>query len=67
MRNSSFIPCHLDEVVIGIGGETHWLWRAVDLDGFVPDLLVQSRRNTNAAKRLMRKRLKRQGVTGFRI
>lgn len=67
MRNSSFIPWHLDEVVIGIGGETHWLWRAVDLDSFVLYVLVQSRRNTKSAKRLMRKRLKRQGVTGFRI
>jgi putative transposase len=54
---------HLDEVVISIGGKKHWLWRAVDQDGFVLDVLVQSRRNTNAAKRLMRKRLKGQGVT----
>ena len=52
---------HLDEVVISIGGKKHWLWRAVDQDGFVPDVLVQSRRNTKAAKRLMRKLLKGQG------
>jgi hypothetical protein len=58
VRNSPFIPWHLDEVVIGIGGETHWLWRAVDQDSFVSDVLVQSRRNAKAAKRLMRKRLK---------
>ncbi|AXA44135.1 DDE domain family protein (plasmid) [Rhizobium leguminosarum] len=32
----------------------HWLWRAVDQDGFVLDVLVQSRRNAKAAKRLMR-------------
>jgi putative transposase len=38
-----------------------WLWRAVDQDGFVLDLLVQSRRDTKAAKRLMRKLLKGQG------
>ena len=52
---------HLDEVVITIRGKKHWLWRAVDQDGFVLDVLVQSRRNTTAAKRLMRKLLKRQG------
>src|SRR5882757_3178531 len=52
---------HLDEVVISIGGKKHWLWRAVDQDGFVLDVLVQSRRNTKAAKRLMRKLLKGQG------
>ena len=41
-------PCrgdkwHLDEVVISIAGKKHWLWRAVDQDGFVLDVLVQSR------------------------
>jgi putative transposase len=46
---------HLDEVVITIAGKRHWLWRAVDQDGFVLDVLVQSRRNAKAAKRLMRK------------
>lgn len=44
---------HLDEVVISIGGKKHWLWRAVDQEGFVLDVLVQSHRNTKAAKRLM--------------
>lgn len=52
---------HLDEVVITIGGKKHWLWRAVDQDGFVLDVLVQSRRNAKAAKCLMRKLLKGQG------
>ncbi|CAN7695656.1 IS6 family transposase [Neorhizobium tomejilense] len=52
---------HLDEVVITIGGKKHWLWRAVDQDGFVLDVLVQNRRNAKAAKRLMRKLLKGQG------
>ncbi|WP_180575555.1 IS6 family transposase [Agrobacterium vitis] len=52
---------HFDEVVITIGGRKHWLWRAVDQDGFVLDVLVQSRRNAKAAKRLMRKLLKAQG------
>ena len=45
---------HLDEVVITIGGQKHWLWRAVDQDGFVLDALVQSRRDRRAAERLMR-------------
>jgi putative transposase len=34
---------HLDEVVIAINGEPHWLWRAVDADGNVLDILVQKR------------------------
>jgi putative transposase len=51
---------HLDEVVLKIAGKTHYLWRAVDPDGVVLDVLVQSRRNTKAAKRLLRKLLKRQ-------
>jgi putative transposase len=53
---------HLDEVVISIGGQKHWLWRAVDQHGVVLDILVQSRRNAQAAKRLLRKLLKKQGV-----
>jgi putative transposase len=52
---------HLDEVVIMIAGVKHWLWRAVDQTGFVLDVLVQSRRDKRAAKRLLRKLLKRQG------
>src|ERR1043166_9176982 len=52
---------HLDEVVITIAGTKHWLWRAVDQDGCVLDVLVQSRRDAKAAKRLLRKLLKRQG------
>ena len=52
---------HLDEVVVSVAGTKHWLWRAVDQDGFVLDVLVQSRRNAKAARRLMRKLLKGQG------
>ena len=51
---------HLDEVVIKIAGVKHWLWRAVDQTGMVLDVLVQSRRDKGAAKRLLRKLLKRQ-------
>src|SRR3954447_18440501 len=51
---------HLDEVAIKIAGVKHWLWRAVDQTGIVLDVLVQSRRDKQAAKRLLRKLLKRQ-------
>ena len=49
---------HLDEVFIKISGVQHYLWRAVDQDGIVLDVLVQSRRNTKAAKRFFKKLLK---------
>src|SRR3954462_11096208 len=52
---------HLDEVEIRIAGEKQWLWRAGDQNGTVLDVLVQSRRDKRAAKRLLRKLLKRQG------
>jgi transposase-like protein len=42
---------HMDEVYLKINGKTHYLWRAVDQDGNVLDILVQSRRNKKAAKR----------------
>ena len=44
---------HLDEVVITIRGVKNWLWRAVDADGDVLDILVQPRRNAKAAKRFL--------------
>ena len=50
------------QVVISIAGRKHWLWRAVDQHGVVLDILVQSRRNAKAAKRLLRKLLKKQGI-----
>src|SRR4051812_19380412 len=53
---------HLDEVAISIAGQKHWLWRPVDQHGVVLDILVQRRRNANAAKRLLRKLLKQQGM-----
>src|SRR5262249_21388237 len=49
---------HLDEVFLTINGERHYLWRAVDQDGHVLDILVQSRRNKKAAKKFFRKLLK---------
>jgi len=51
---------HLDEVVLKIAGAKHWLWRAVDQTGIVLDVLVQRRRDKHAAKRLLRKLLKKQ-------
>jgi putative transposase len=60
-------PClgdkwHLDEVFIKIHGKSHYLWRAVDQDGVVLDILVTSRRDAKAATRFFRKLL-----TGLRF
>lgn len=49
---------HLDEVFLKINGKQHYLWRAVDQYGNVLDILVQSRRNTQTAKKFFRKLLK---------
>ena len=42
---------HMDEVVVPINGVKHWLWRAIDGNGDVLDILIQPRRNAKAAKR----------------
>ncbi len=52
---------HLDEVFVCINGKRMYLWRAVDSEGEVLDILVQSQRNKRAALKLMRKLLKKQG------
>ena len=52
---------HLDEVVIKIKGKQYYLWRAVDKNGQVLDILMQSRRNEAAANKFFRKLLKPQG------
>ena len=52
---------HLGEMVVIIRGRRFYLWRTVDSEGEVLDILVQSRRNTKAAIRLMRKLLRKQG------
>jgi putative transposase len=49
---------HLDEVFLTMHGERHYLWRAVDQDGHVLDILVQRRRDKPAAKKFFRKLLK---------
>ena len=53
---------HLDEMFVKIAGRQMYLWRAVDSEGEVLDMLVQSRRDKAAAMRLMRKLLKNQGM-----
>ena len=52
---------HLDEMVVRIAGKRMYLWRAVDHEGEVLDMLVQRRRDSRAALRLMRKLLRKQG------
>jgi putative transposase len=52
---------HLDEMAVVIGGKRVWLWRAVESEGEILDVLVQPRRDRAAALRLMRKLLKKQG------
>src|SRR5438445_6030206 len=52
---------HLDEMVVRIAGKRMYLWRAVDHEGEVLDLLVQRRRDSRAALRLMRKLLRKHG------
>ena len=52
---------HLDEMAVMIAGRQFWLWRAVDDEGEVLDLLVQRRRDKAAAVKLMRKLLKKEG------
>jgi transposase-like protein len=52
---------HLDEVYLKIDGRLVYLWRAIDAEGEVPDVLVQTRRNKRVALKLMRKLLKKYG------
>jgi len=58
---------YLDEVFIKIQVELHYLWRAVDQDGDTIDILVQKRRNKQAAKRFFRKLLKGQYASPRRM
>src|SRR5258708_22412479 len=52
---------HLDEMIVVIGGRRMYLWRAVDSEGEVLDLLVQRRRDTAVAVKLLRNLMKKQG------
>ena len=58
---------HLDEVYLKIDGRLVYLWRAVDAEGEVLDVLVQSKRNKHAAMKLMRKLLRKYGVVPDRV
>jgi putative transposase len=60
-RPGTDVRWHLDEVFVSINGKRMYLWRTVDCEGEVLDILVQSRRNKKAALKLMRKLLKKQG------
>ena len=51
----------LDEVFVKIQGKQHYLWRAVDQDGEVVDVFLQTRRDGKAAKRFFKRLLKRHG------
>src|ERR687893_115854 len=53
---------HLDEMFVRVGGKQMYLWRAVDAEGEVLDVLLQAKRDARAARKLMRKLLKKQGM-----
>ena len=57
----------LDEVVVSIQGQRRYLWRAVDQDGALIEVLVQKRKDTQAAKRFFRKALSNQGQVPIEI
>ena len=65
LRRRRYAPTgrwHLDEIYVRVGGQKRWLWRAVDDEGEVLDVLVPKRRNKHAALKLLRKLLRNQGV-----
>src|SRR5829696_278692 len=53
---------HLDEVFVRVGGKQMYLWCAVDAEGEVLDVLLQAKRDTKAARKLIRELLKKQGM-----
>ena len=57
----------LDEMVVSIGGKRRYLWRAVDQDADVPDVLVQRPKDTKSAKRFFRELLKGYGKVPLEI
>ena len=66
-RPRPYTTWHLDEVYLKIAGRMVYLWRAVDSEGEVLDVLVQSKRNKHAALKLMRKLLKKYGFVPHRM
>src|ERR1700747_3566601 len=63
-RPQAFTRWHLDEMVVSLSGKQMYMWRAVDGEGEVLEILVQPQRDKAAALRLLRKLLRRQGF-GF--
>lgn len=63
MRQHKQWRWHLDEVYVRIGGEMHYLWRAVDYEGEVLESYATKTRDKAAALRFMKKMLKRQGCS----
>ena len=59
--------CYLDELFVPIQDRQQYLWRTVDEDGDVIDILVQARRDRHAAKRFFRRLLKKQGRAPRRL
>jgi putative transposase len=57
----------IDEVFVTIAGRRHYLWRAVDQDGDVVDVYLQTRRNAEAAKRFFRRLLRSHGTSPRKI
>jgi putative transposase len=53
---------HLDEMRVKIGGEVYWLWRVVDEEGQVLDILMQKHRDTKAAKKFFKELIKKVGL-----
>jgi transposase-like protein len=58
---------HLDEMVVRIAGKRMYLWRAVDHEGEILDVLVQRRRDRRAAVKLMRKLMRKQGFAPKKV
>jgi transposase-like protein len=61
IRPSPHDHCHLDEMVVSIGGQRMYMWRAVDGEGEVLEVLIQRSRDKAAALKLLKKLLKKQG------
>src|SRR6201993_3940747 len=61
IRPKAYTRWHLDEMVVSLSGKQMYMWRAVDGEGEVLEILVQPRRDKAAAMRLLRKLLRRQG------
>jgi transposase-like protein len=66
-RPKPYSTWHLDEVYLKIDGRLVYLWRAVDAEGEILDVLVQAKRNKHAEVKLMRKLLKKYGFVPDRL